>query len=248
MEKMSQGLVNAWYRPAGWLVLLYPIAWIFQFLVQQRLKSYRSGARQSWKPTVPVIVVGNITLGGTGKTPLVIALVKKLHEKGYKPGIVSRGFGAQATHLPYEVTPKSHPSVGGDEPVLMARRLGCPILIDPDRVAAPLEATLQVLPRARLGSGLPLHLEVRTRSEADDSRGARAHPQGRSLDEPRLRARGGQGLGWLLGLEAAQDRARLPVALGRACHHAPRELPEGLRPDRAHAAAHAQARSDWRGL
>ncbi len=136
LEKLSQGLVNAWYRRAGWLVLLYPISWIFGFLVRQRIKSYQSGSRQSWKPAVPMIVVGNIALGGTGKTPLVIALAEKLQARGYKPGIVSRGVGSQGARYPYEVTGKSHPSMGGDEPVLMARRLGCPVVIDPDRVAA----------------------------------------------------------------------------------------------------------------
>lgn len=85
---------------------------------------------------VPVIVVGNITAGGTGKTPLIAWLAARLREQGYRPGIIARGYGGRARHWPQQVRPDSDPRTVGDEPVLLARRTGCPMAVGPDRVAA----------------------------------------------------------------------------------------------------------------
>ncbi len=85
---------------------------------------------------VPVIVVGNISVGGTGKTPLTLWLVKLLREAGFTPGIISRGYGGQASEWPQIVEANSDPFLVGDEPVLMAQRGGCPVVAAPDRVAA----------------------------------------------------------------------------------------------------------------
>ena len=85
---------------------------------------------------VPLIVVGNISVGGTGKTPLVARLVELLREAGYKPGVISRGYGGQSAQWPRQVTADSDPREVGDEPVLLARRCRCPIVVGPDRVAA----------------------------------------------------------------------------------------------------------------
>lgn len=85
---------------------------------------------------LPVIVVGNITLGGTGKTPFVIWLVEKLREWGWNPGVVSRGYGGHPPSAPFRVTRDTHPLEGGDEPVLIAWRTGVPVVVDPDRVRA----------------------------------------------------------------------------------------------------------------
>jgi tetraacyldisaccharide 4'-kinase len=84
---------------------------------------------------VPVIVVGNLTVGGTGKTPLVIWLAARLGERGYRPGIVCSGYQGQATSWPQRVTADSDPDQVGDEAVLLARRAGCPVVAGPDRVA-----------------------------------------------------------------------------------------------------------------
>ena len=84
---------------------------------------------------IPVIVVGNLTAGGSGKTPLVLRIAEVLKEHGWKPGIVSRGYGGSADG-PREATIASDPAEVGDEPMLLARRSGCPVWVAPDRVQA----------------------------------------------------------------------------------------------------------------
>ena len=129
-------LVNAWYRRAPWLLLLWPLSLIYRLLVSVRRRCYALGLLSSWKPPVPVVVVGNITVGGTGKTPLVIALVQALQQAGFAPGIVSRGYGSRAPHYPFLVSADKKPQHCGDEPLLMAIRTGVPVVIDADRMAA----------------------------------------------------------------------------------------------------------------
>ncbi len=90
----------------------------------------------SYAVDVPVIVVGNISVGGTGKTPLVVWLVGLLQKAGYQPGIVLRGYGGKAERWPQQVRPDSDPLMVGDEPVMLAQRCACPIVAAPDRVAA----------------------------------------------------------------------------------------------------------------
>lgn len=85
---------------------------------------------------MPVIVVGNIAVGGTGKTPLVIRLVGLLRAAGWRPGVISRGYGGQARIWPQPVTSVSEPERVGDEPVMIVQRTGCPMWVGPDRVAA----------------------------------------------------------------------------------------------------------------
>ncbi|USE34405.1 tetraacyldisaccharide 4'-kinase [Endozoicomonas sp. SCSIO W0465] len=89
-----------------------------------------------WTPPVPVVVVGNISVGGTGKTPLVAALVREFLRRGYRPGIISRGFGAETGVTPIPVTPESDPAKVGDEPVMLARQLNVPLVVGVDRVKA----------------------------------------------------------------------------------------------------------------
>ncbi len=85
---------------------------------------------------MPVIIVGNISVGGTGKTPLTVWLVKHLQSQGWRPGIVSRGYGGEASAYPLPVTGDSDTKAAGDEPVLLARRTGCPLVVDPHRAQA----------------------------------------------------------------------------------------------------------------
>jgi tetraacyldisaccharide 4'-kinase len=125
-----------WYGPPHPLsTALLPLAWAYCALAMGRRLAYRRG----WMPTlrlpVPVIVVGNISVGGTGKTPLVLWLVHWLQGRGHRPGIMTRGYGGSAQDWPRWVTADSDPRDLGDEPVLLARRSGCPVVAGPDRPA-----------------------------------------------------------------------------------------------------------------
>lgn len=97
---------------------------------------FRKGILRSRKAGIPVIVVGNVTVGGTGKTPLVMALVQRLREAGWSPGVASRGYGRRNEATPAWVKADTVPADGGDEPVLIARLTGVPVRVDRDRVAA----------------------------------------------------------------------------------------------------------------
>lgn len=125
-----------WYRNSLWLVLLWPISMLFCLLVIVRRGLYRAGILRAFRLPVPVLIVGNITVGGSGKTPLVLWLAEYLKQNGYRPGMVSRGYGGKAESWPQTVTPESDPLLVGDEAVLLATRSGCPMVVGPDRVAA----------------------------------------------------------------------------------------------------------------
>ena len=124
-----------WERRGPTSLLLWPLSWVYGLVL--RIRKLISDLRIfNTKPiAVPVIIVGNIRVGGTGKTPIVIALAQKLTELGWKPGIISRGYGAQASKLPTSVTGDSDPSIVGDEPVLIAQRTDnqFPIWVYPKR-------------------------------------------------------------------------------------------------------------------
>jgi len=129
-------LDHYWYSRSPWLVLLTPLSLLFRILVRVRRAAYRKGLLRSHRIAAPVIVVGNITVGGTGKTPLVAWLAGYLREQGYKPGIIARGYGGHAKSWPQQVRADSDPAVVGDEAVLLAGITGCPMAVGPDRVAA----------------------------------------------------------------------------------------------------------------
>jgi tetraacyldisaccharide 4'-kinase len=128
-------LERAWHKRARWLILLWPVSLLFQALT-----TIRRAAQQSKKRpvdlTAPLIVIGNISLGGTGKTPLLIALSQELQKQGFKPGIVSRGYGGHAPGYPFAVNSDSDVSQSGDEAFLIAEKTSCPVYVDPDRSAA----------------------------------------------------------------------------------------------------------------
>jgi tetraacyldisaccharide 4'-kinase len=133
--KFSDWLQGQWQRLTPWQLVLLPFAGLFFVLTMLRRGLYRVGGLSSVVLPVPVVVVGNITVGGTGKTPLVLWLAEFLTSCGYRPGIISRGYGSKHT-APQPVMPGSDPAVVGDEPVLLAQRSGCPIWVGADRVAA----------------------------------------------------------------------------------------------------------------
>ena len=125
-----------WYRPNPLKWLLWPIGGIYGVVMEIRRLVYRLGMKPVTTLPLPVIVVGNLTVGGSGKTPVVIWLAGELKSCGYRVGIVSRGYGGNAESWPQRVSTASDPGLVGDEPVLIARATGCPVMVSPDRVAA----------------------------------------------------------------------------------------------------------------
>lgn len=122
---------QAWYRSQyPWTQVLAPLELLFKAVVSRRIQQ-RRGAESG----PPVIVVGNLTVGGAGKTPVVIALCQMLHSRGFSVGIVSRGYGGQAEY-PLSVNSATPVSASGDEPKLLAEVTGCPVVVDPDRARA----------------------------------------------------------------------------------------------------------------
>jgi tetraacyldisaccharide 4'-kinase len=124
-----------WYRLSPVSVLLYPLSLVFRLLVAVRRALFGLGVLRSVRLGIPVVVVGNLTVGGTGKTPLILALADALRRSGLRPGILSRGYG-RAGVGPSAVGPGDDPERVGDEPLLLAERSGRPVWVGADRVAA----------------------------------------------------------------------------------------------------------------
>lgn len=125
-----------WYERAAARWLLSPFSALFWIVVSIRRWLYRRRVFRQHEIAVPVIVVGNITAGGTGKTPTTAWLAQRLGARGFTPGIVSRGYGRSNGNAPIRVHADSDPAVAGDEPVLLAVRAECPIVVDVDRARA----------------------------------------------------------------------------------------------------------------
>jgi len=122
-----------WTRRGAVAWLLWPVSLLFGFAVLLRKILYKTGILGSRHPGIPVIVVGNVTVGGTGKTPLVIWIAEFLAKNGWTPGVISRGYGGTVTE-PRAATIAGDPAEVGDEPILISRRGGCPVWVGPDRV------------------------------------------------------------------------------------------------------------------
>ncbi|HET6724435.1 MAG TPA: tetraacyldisaccharide 4'-kinase [Gammaproteobacteria bacterium] len=135
-SRLENSLLSTWYahkRPPFGLQLL---AHLFRGTSALRRGAYAHGVLPSRRVSVPVVVVGNITVGGSGKTPLTIWLAQALAERGIHPGIVTRGYGGNARQWPRDVLPTSSAGEVGDEAVLLARAARCPVVAGPDRAAA----------------------------------------------------------------------------------------------------------------
>lgn len=126
IQRLRCALEQAWFNGARWTLLLTPLEWMFRGAVRIRRACYRVGLLRSFKAPVPVIVVGNLSVGGNGKTPIVIALATALSQRGLRVGIVSRGHGASDSRKPYRVDEASTVADCGDEALLLYRRTGCP--------------------------------------------------------------------------------------------------------------------------
>ena len=111
-----------WERRGPTSLILWPLSWLYGVILRLRKLVQETGLIKHRPAPVPVIIVGNIRVGGTGKTPIVIALAERLNQLGWRPGIISRGYGSSAQTTPLQVNSKSDPALVGDEPVLIAKR------------------------------------------------------------------------------------------------------------------------------
>jgi tetraacyldisaccharide 4'-kinase len=128
-------LERTWYRISPLHLVLWPLSLLFAAFAALRRLLYRSGVIATTRLPAPVIVIGNISVGGTGKTPLAIWLAQLLLERGFRPGIVCRGYGGSA-RAPQRVAADAAPRLVGDEALLLARRSGCPVWVGVERAAA----------------------------------------------------------------------------------------------------------------
>ncbi|QBQ96825.1 tetraacyldisaccharide 4'-kinase [Paraburkholderia pallida] len=133
--RVEAGLAREWQQRGALAWALAPLSVVFAAVSGARRAAYAAGWLKAVRVGAPVVVVGNVTVGGTGKTPTVIALVEALRAAGYTPGVVSRGYGAKVPR-PTPVTASLSARACGDEPLLIARRTGVPVWVSPDRVAA----------------------------------------------------------------------------------------------------------------
>ena len=152
---MDAWLQREWSRLGGGALIFLPFTLLFRAIVALRRQLYRWGVLPTWRARAPVVVVGNITVGGTGKTPLVIAIVEILKRRGWSPGVVARGYGRvprreQDPLGVVRVYPElATPEHFGDEPVLIARRAEVPVFVSPDRTAAT-RSLLEVHPEVNV--------------------------------------------------------------------------------------------------
>ena len=129
-------MTRAWQRQAAWLWLLLPVSWLYGFITMMRRQAYKIGLFASYRAPIAVMVIGNITVGGSGKTPLIIALVNHLQKQGVKVGVISRGYGGDSSQMPALVHADSLPSIVGDEPCLIVNMTDAPMAVCPNRKQA----------------------------------------------------------------------------------------------------------------
>ncbi len=131
LDKIQRG----WRKP-GWLnYILLPVSWLYLFLIFVRRALYKIRVLQSTSLGKPVVVVGGISVGGVGKTPVVVELIHYFRDKGFHPGVISRGYGGHSDHWPRQVDEHTDAGIVGDEPQLIFEQTGVPVVVGPDRVA-----------------------------------------------------------------------------------------------------------------
>ncbi|UVE19231.1 tetraacyldisaccharide 4'-kinase [Pseudomonas sp. LS44] len=133
---LADRLLAAWYDGHPALHVLRPLEAIYRAVVCRKRQRFLAGELPTYRAPVPVVVVGNITVGGTGKTPLILWLIEHCRQRGLRVGVVSRGYGAKPAHFPWRVEADQSATVAGDEPLLIVQRTGVPLMIDPDRSQA----------------------------------------------------------------------------------------------------------------
>lgn len=133
---LTDRLLDAWYTGHPALALLRPLESLYRRVVNGKRERFLAGEGDIYRAPVPVLVVGNITVGGTGKTPLILWMIEHCRARGLKVGVVSRGYGARPPSLPWRVHANQDAAQAGDEPLLIVQRSGVPLMIDPDRSRA----------------------------------------------------------------------------------------------------------------
>jgi tetraacyldisaccharide 4'-kinase len=138
MSRLSRFFLSTWQQRGLAAQLLRPAAALYGFLLKRKALVFRPTPAQALpQPRPPIIVVGNMVVGGVGKTPILMALVLHLQSSGYRPGVISRGYGRQAPSAePLAVLPSTPAALAGDEPLLIAHNTGVPVVVAADRVAA----------------------------------------------------------------------------------------------------------------
>ncbi|HEY1892623.1 MAG TPA: tetraacyldisaccharide 4'-kinase [Steroidobacteraceae bacterium] len=182
---MHQRLLKLWYGESPGFPVLQPLSWLYGAAVSARRKAYEWGWFSSQGVGTPVVVVGNLTVGGTGKTPLTIWLAKQLRQRGHAVGLVSRGYGREQGGL-RAVTADSSWQEVGDEPLMLHRRTGCPTAVASDRVAAARALIEQGATIILADDGLQ-HLRLKRDCEIVVVDGARGLGNGRMLPAGPLR-------------------------------------------------------------
>ncbi len=201
--------MRIWMRRGPVACLLWPVSLVFRLLVAVRRALYRRGWLRRVRLPVPVVVVGNVFIGGTGKTPFTIWLVESLRRAGYTPGVVSRGYGASEM-APRTVLPGALAGEMGDEPLLIAQRAQCPVMVGRDRAAAAQAMLLE-------------HPEVDL-IIADD--GLQHYRLARAVEIVLCDSRG-DGNGWLLPAGPLREPASRPRDFTVVNAAAPAPLPPG---------------------
>ncbi|OOF57772.1 tetraacyldisaccharide 4'-kinase [Rodentibacter genomosp. 2] len=122
-----------WYSHSKLAWFLLPFSFLFWLISQFRRALFSLGVKSSYRAPKPVVIVGNLSVGGNGKTPVVVWLVEEIKKRGLRVGVISRGYGSHAKTYPLLVTANTHSHEGGDEPVLIVQRTGVPVVISPNR-------------------------------------------------------------------------------------------------------------------
>ncbi|MBS0194868.1 MAG: tetraacyldisaccharide 4'-kinase [Proteobacteria bacterium] len=185
MSRLQSRLQQIWYGGREPGLLLRLLSGVYGAVVRVRRTAYRRGWLRTQRVGTPVIVIGNLTVGGSGKTPLVIALVEHLAAQGWTTGVVSRGYG-RSSRGQVEVGVDTDPAQGGDEPVLIARRTGVPVVVDADRVAAARRCVELGCDIVLADDGLQ-HLRLHRDIEIEVVDAARGYGNGRLLPAGPLR-------------------------------------------------------------
>lgn len=134
--RIEHALHVAWRKKGLFSLLMWPLSQVYGAIIARRKSSFEKRPERIHHETLPVVVVGNIYVGGTGKTPVVMALVDALQARGWHPGVISRGYGARPGKTPRAGQGELDPALFGDEPALIAARTQAPVCVHPDRKAA----------------------------------------------------------------------------------------------------------------